>query len=68
MFVSLIPNLMKLKGWNATKLMRITELSWGVSFDLSKGTVPKSTFTLAKLCEAFECQPNDLILWKESER
>ena len=65
MFVSLIPNLMKLKKWNATKLMRVTELSWGVSFDLSKGVVPKSTFTLAKLCEAFECQPNDLIMWKE---
>ena len=67
MFVSLIPQLMKLKKWNATKLMRVTELSWGVSFDLSKGVVPKSTFTLAKLCEAFECQPNDLIMWKESE-
>ena len=65
MLESLVPKLMEIKGWNATKLMRVTELSWGVAFDLSKGIVPKSTFTLAKLCEAFECQPSDIILYKE---
>ena len=67
MLESLVPKLMEIKGWNATKLMRVTELSWGVSFDLSKGIVPKSTFTLDKLCKAFECQPSDIILYKESE-
>ena len=67
MFVSLIPKLMELKGWNATKLMLETELSWGVVFRISKGGVPKSTKVIAKLCAAFECQPNDLILWKEKE-
>ena len=65
MFVSLIPKLMKIKGWNATKLMLETELSWGVVFRISKGGVPKSTKVIAKLCEAFECQPNDLIMFKK---
>ena len=65
MLESLVPKLMEIKGWNATKLMRVTGLSWGVSFDLSKGVVPKSTFTLEKLCAAFECQPNDIVVYKE---
>ena len=67
MFVSLIPKLMELKGWNATKLMLETELSWGVVFRISKGGVPKSTYVLDRICEALDCQPNDLILWKEKE-
>lgn len=68
MLESLVPKLMEIKGWNATKLMRVTGLSWGVSFDLSKGVVPKSAFTLDILCETFECQPNDIYVHiKESE-
>ena len=67
MLESLVPKLMEVKGWNATKLMRVTGLSWGVSFDLSKGVIPKSTRTLDILCSAFECQPNDIALYKESE-
>ena len=68
MLESLVPKLMEIKGWNATKLMRVTGLSWGVSFDLSKGVVPKSAFTLEILCMVFECQPSDIILYKESEQ
>ena len=67
MLESLVPKLMEIKGWNATKLMLETELSWGTVLPVSKGVVPKSTYVLDKLCEAFECQPGDLIMWKESE-
>jgi len=67
MLVSLVPKLMEIKGWNATKLMRVTGLSWGVSFDLSKGVVPKSTFTLEKLCKVFKNQPGDIIVYVEDE-
>jgi DNA-binding Xre family transcriptional regulator len=67
MFVSLIPNLMKLKKWSAKELERQTGLSWQVAFDLSHGNIPGTTNTLLKLCVAFNCQPNDLIVFKESE-
>ncbi len=67
MLKSLVPKLMEIKGWNATKLMLETELSWGVVFLISKGATPKSTYVLDKLCEVFECQPSDIILYKESE-
>ena len=67
MFVSLIPQLMKLKKWNATKLMRKAEIHYKTALDLSHGAIPATTMTLAKLCEAFNCQPNDLIMWEESE-
>ena len=65
MLKSLVPKLMEIKGWNATKLMLKTELSWGVVFPISKGEVPKSTYVLDKLCAALECQPSDIILYKE---
>ena len=64
MLESLVPKLMQIKGWNATKLMLETELSWGVVFPISKGGVPKSTYVLDKLCAAFDCQPSDIILYK----
>ena len=64
MFESLIPNLMKLKGWNASKLQRKTGVSWQTAFDLSHGNIPGTTNTLLKLCIAFNCQPNDLIVFK----
>lgn len=64
MLKSLVPKLMEIKGWNATKLMLETELSWGVVFPISKGENPKSTYVLDKLCEVFECQPSDIILYK----
>ena len=68
MFESLIPYLMTLKGWTATRLQRETKMAWGTALDLSHGDIPGSTKTLAKLCEAFDCQPNDLIVYKkESE-
>ena len=65
MLESLVPKLMEIKGWNATKLQRETGIAWKIALDLSHGEVPKTTRTLAKLCAAFECQPSDIILYKE---
>ncbi len=68
MLESLVPKLMEIKGWNATKLMLETELSWGVVFPISKGGIPKSAYVLDKLCEALDCQPNDIYMHiKEGE-
>ena len=64
-FESLIPNLMKLKGWNVGTLQRKTSLSRMTAIQLSKGEVPGAVATLLKLCVAFECQPNDVLLKKE---
>ena len=67
MFVSLIPKLMELKGWNATILQQKAGVAWKIAVDTQNGVVPKTAYTLDKLCAAFNCQPNDLIMWKESE-
>ena len=67
MFVSLIPKLMEIKGWNATKLQQKTGVSWKIAVDTQNGVPPKSSKTLDRFCAAFNCQPNDLILWKEKE-
>jgi DNA-binding Xre family transcriptional regulator len=66
MLESLIPKLMEIKGWNARKLMVKCDISWNNAFGLSHGNIPGPK-TLDKLCAAFDCQPGDLIMWKESE-
>ncbi len=71
MLESLVPKLMEIKGWNATKLMIKCDISWNNAFGLSHGKIPgthtrkNSSSTLDKLCEVFECQPSDIILYKE---
>ena len=67
MLESLIPQLMKIKGWNATILQQKTGCSWKIAVDTQNGVVPKSAMTLDRFCSAFKCQPNDLIMWKEKE-
>ena len=66
MLESLVPKLMKIKGWTAVKLQKECDISWNNAFGLSHGNIPGPK-TLDKLCAAFKCQPNDLIMWKESE-
>lgn len=66
MLESLVPKLMEIKGWSPTDLMRNTGLSWQRSWHLAHGAIP-GAIALDKLCEAFECQPGDLIMWKEKE-
>lgn len=68
MLKSLVPKLMEIKGWNATKLMIECDISWNNAFGLSHGSIPGSG-TLDKLCERLDCQPNDIYVHiKERER
>ena len=67
MFVSLIPNLMHLKRMSAKDLERKLGVSYPTALSIAQGDVPKTTPMLLKLCKAFNCQPNDLILYKEDE-
>ena len=66
MLKSLVPKLMKIKGWTAVKLQKECDISWNNAWGLSHGNIPGPK-TLAKLCAAFECQPSDIILYKEGE-
>ena len=66
-FVSLIPEILKTKDMTAKALERKAKLSWPTAWQLSVGEIPATTRTLGKLCAAFECQPNDLILWNPGE-
>lgn len=63
MLKSLVQNLMKIKGWNKTELMRQSGLSWQHTCDMANGIIPGSK-ALDKLCAAFECQPSDIIFYK----
>lgn len=67
MLESLIPNLMKIKGWNATILQQKAGVAWKIAVDTQNGVVPKTAYTLDKLCKAFNCQPNDLIMFKKED-
>ena len=66
MLKSLVPKLMKTKGWTAVRLQKEVDISWQNAWNLSHGKVP-GTQTLNKLCKTFECQPSDIILYKEGE-
>lgn len=64
MLESLVPKLMEVKGWSITKLMREANISWGSAWDIAHGKVPGPKM-LNALCQTLECQPNDIILYKE---
>ena len=68
MLESLIPQLMKIKGWTAVRLQKECDISWNNAFGLSHGNIPGPK-TLDKLCGAMDIQPGDAIRYiKESGR
>ena len=67
-FVSLIPELMRDKEWTPTMLddalrEQGLKVSWPIVLGLNHGEIPKTTYTLLKLCSVFDCQPNELIVF-----
>ena len=52
---------------SAKDLERKLGVSYPTALSIAQGDVPKTTPMLLKLCVAFNCQPNDLIMFKESE-
>ncbi len=66
--ISLVPNLMKIKGWTPTMLddeirKEGEKLSWPIVMSISHGEVPKTTRVVLILCRVLECQPNDVLLF-----
>ena len=60
-FISKIPQLMKETGMGPKALERKSGLSWNTAWAIFHGEVPKTITTLGKLCDVFQCQPEDLI-------
>jgi DNA-binding Xre family transcriptional regulator len=65
--ISKIPELLEDRRMNAHQLHMITRISYPTSLLISKGHIPSNNAAkiLAKLCEAFDCQLNDLFIYEE---
>ena len=58
-----IPEILKEKGWTATKLMRVSGLSWPTVQGLSSGKQMNLTLnTIRLLCDALEVSIEELII------
>jgi DNA-binding Xre family transcriptional regulator len=58
---SRVPTLMKMHGMRtAADLSAVTGLGYATAYDLARGKLPSRATTIARLCEAFSCQPGDL--------
>lgn len=58
-----IPDLLKERGWTAYRLAQETGLTVPAAYRLARGGPVKriDADTLERLCEAFQCQPGDLL-------
>ena len=65
--ISLVPDLMHKRRIRAVDLQKESGLSPMTIHTSANGAVPKTSKTLAKLCGAFNCQPNDLLLFVTKE-
>lgn len=53
------------KGWTTYKIRKENLLGQGTLVALKKGTGGLDSKTLAKLCKVLECQPGDIMEYKE---
>jgi len=61
--ISLVPNLMHERRIRSVTLQRISGLSAMTVHTIANGALPKTAKTICALCGAFQCQPNDLLLF-----
>ena len=61
--ISLVPDLMHKRRMRAVDLQKESGLSAMTVHTIANGALPKTSKTIAKLCGAFQCQPNDLLLF-----
>ena len=65
--ISLIPDLMHKRRIRSVDLQKESGLSPMTIHTIANGEVPGSSYTIEKLCGAFNCQPNDLMLFVPEE-
>lgn len=56
-----IPQLANQRGWNAPTLAKNADIDPATAWRLMKGETDMHTKTLARLCLALECKPNDVL-------
>ena len=61
--ISLVPDLMHKRRIRAVDLQKESGLSAMTVHTIANGALPKTAKTICALCGAFNCQPNDLLLF-----
>ena len=65
--ISLIPDLMLKRRIRSVDLQKASGLSAMTIHTIANSALPKTSKTICALCGAFNCQPNDLLLFVPEE-
>ena len=65
--ISLVPDMMHKRRIRSVDLQKESGLSAMTIHTIANGAVPKTAKTICALCGAFNCQPNDLLLFVPEE-
>ena len=61
--ISLVPDMMHKRRIRSVDLQKESGLSAMTIHTIANGAVPKTAKTICALCGAFNCQPNELLLF-----